>query len=102
MKETTKEELAAQDGHYMRVCDIREFLARHNPPDDAIVLIEQVEDKYFDGGCDISGYSGQLEDGTHGILPEGSRTSEWPVVLHQSQPPTAESRWLAMPALRRG
>ena len=76
MNEQTAEQMSAERNHCLRVGDIRKFLLEHDPPDDSIVLIEQVEDKYFDRGCDISGFSGQLEDGTYGILPEGSRTSE--------------------------
>ena len=68
-------------GHHMRVGDLRRALANPELSDDAIVLIEHVNDNYYEGGHDISGFSGQLEDGTYGPLPEGSRTEEWPVVL---------------------
>ena len=32
----------------LTVGDLRKFLETHNPPDDAIVLVERVEDIYFE------------------------------------------------------
>lgn len=81
MNDIPMERLIERDGHYMRVGDLRKALANPELSDNAIVLIEHVDDKYYEGGCDIAGLSGELEDGTYGPLPEGSRTSEWPVVL---------------------
>ena len=32
----------------LTIGDIRKYLETHNPPDDAIVLVERVEDVYFE------------------------------------------------------
>ena len=77
MKELTKEDLISfRDHNHLTVGDLKCMIEKYNLPDDAIVLVERVEDKYFEGGCDISGMSS-----ANGILPEGSRSSEWGVYL---------------------
>lgn len=68
--------------HILRVKDLRRAI--DGLSDDTPVLIERVEDVYFDGR-DISGFHGILEDGTTGPLPEGTRSKDqWPVVLRDS------------------
>ena len=77
MNELTKEDLIRfRDNNHLTVGDLKRMIEKHNLPDNAIVLVERVEDKYFEGGCDISGMSS-----ANGILPEGSRSSEWGVYL---------------------
>lgn len=70
-------------GEYiLRVKDLRRVI--DGLSDDTPVLIERVEDVYFDGR-DISGLHGVLADGTTGPLPEGTRSKDqWPVVLRDS------------------
>lgn len=56
---------------YLTVGKLKSFIEKNNIPDDALVLIERVEDKYFNG-IDISG----MNSG-NGVLPEGSKTKGW-------------------------
>ena len=65
---------------YLTVGKLKEFLAENDLPDDALVLVQRIEDKYFEG-VDISGCIGTRPDGTSGILPEGSKASPWSVYL---------------------
>ncbi|MCK9273389.1 hypothetical protein M0P65_07675 [Candidatus Gracilibacteria bacterium] len=47
MKELTKEDLAEyKENHYLTVGKLRKSL--ENVPDDSIVLVERIEDKYFE------------------------------------------------------
>lgn len=32
----------------LTIGDLRKYLEKHNPPDDAIVLVERIEDMYFE------------------------------------------------------
>ena len=83
MKELTKRELKGfKENYYLTVGQIKEFIEKHNIPDDALVLTQRVEDEYFEGGIDISGMRGA--DSETGIWPEGSRSGEWGVYLKES------------------
>lgn len=81
MRELTKEELLKyRDGGFLTVGRLKEILEKHDYPDDAIVVVERVEDHYYEGGVDISGCGGCL-DSPDGIYPPGSRSGEWGVYL---------------------
>ena len=67
--------------HYLTVGRLKELLAKY--PDDAKVLIQRVEDKYYDG-VDITGLGG-CETTEDGIFPPGSKAEGWPVVLKQGE-----------------
>ncbi len=69
MNDVSKDSLAERHGHYMRVGDLRKALANPDLSDDAIVLIEHVDDIYYERGRDVAGFSGPY------------RPEEWPVVL---------------------
>lgn len=76
MNKISKEKMIASKGPCLTMGDLAEFVY-NNPqiPRDAKVLVERVEDKYFDG-IDISGMSSG-----EGVLPEGSKSEGWGVVL---------------------
>lgn len=76
-KELTKEEVLDKK-HAFTVGELKQYIAQHQIPDDAVIVSQRVEDRYFEG-VDISGMSGRREDGTFGILPEGSKASPWGV-----------------------
>lgn len=81
MRELTKEELLKyRKGGYLTVGKLKEIIAKYDYPDDAIIVVERVEDKYYEGGVDISGCGGCLES-PDGIYPPGSRSGEWGVYL---------------------
>lgn len=61
---------------YITVGELLNYIKKNNISRDGKVLIQRVEDKYFEG-CDISGYIGKLPDGTYGRLPEGSKGTPW-------------------------
>lgn len=75
MNTFTKEHLLEQgkDRHCLTVGELKKFLAEHDMSDDAPVLIQRVEDKYYEG-LDISGMRGP-----NGIIPTGSKASGWKV-----------------------
>lgn len=73
----TKQRLE-QYKHHLRVSDLQDFIKEHNIPGDAHVLVQRIEDEYYTG-VDISGMHGEREDGTYGILPEGSKAVGWEV-----------------------
>ena len=51
MKEYTKEELMKfRDGNFLTVGDMKKFFEKHNMPDDALVVVQRVEDRYFERG----------------------------------------------------
>jgi len=77
MNELTKKDLERfRDS--LTVGRIKEFIKKHDIPDDALILIQRVEDEYFDG-YDISGMRGA--DTKTGIYPEGSKSEGWGVYL---------------------
>lgn len=47
IKEITKEELDGYE-HYLTVGKLKEFISKNNLPDNAKVLIQRVEDVYFE------------------------------------------------------
>lgn len=48
MREITKEELQNSFEHHLTVGALKQFLEKHNPPDTAKVVVQRVEDFYFD------------------------------------------------------
>lgn len=64
-----KKELFTQNG--LTVGGILDFIARYGIPSDAPVVIQRIEDSYFEGQ-DISGMRGP-----NGILPPGSKSTGW-------------------------
>lgn len=46
--EITKDELKRRYDHFLTVRDLKEFLNRHDLPDDSKVLIQRVEDVYYE------------------------------------------------------
>lgn len=73
----TKEEMMKRN-HVLRVGDLKAFIERYEFSDDALIVVQRIEDRYYEGN-DISGMRGQREDGTYGILPPGSKASGWKV-----------------------
>jgi len=47
MREITKQELLDGYQHYMTVSDLKKFIDEHHIPDDARVLVQRVEDEYY-------------------------------------------------------
>jgi hypothetical protein len=78
MNKLTKEEIQTTWG--LTVGKLKKFLEDHKIPDTAKVLIQRVEDSYYEGS-DISGFTGTLPDGTFGPLPPGSKAEGWGVYL---------------------
>ena len=69
-------------GHgYLTVGGIKNFIEKHQLPDDAPVVAQRVEDCYFEG-VDISGMRGADIGG--GIYPEGSRAEGWKIYSKKS------------------
>lgn len=60
----------------MTVQDLLDFIKDRNIPMTAKVMIQRVEDKYFDG-VDISG----MTDSEGNVYPSGSRSTGWGVFL---------------------
>lgn len=77
MNSITREQLLSSK-NCLTVGDLKRFIEKHDLHDDAIVVVQRVEDRYYDG-IDISGMRGTREDGTGGILPAGTKTAGWPV-----------------------
>lgn len=48
LKEITKEELYEKYKDYLTVGELKEFLSKNNIPNDARVLIQRVEDVYYE------------------------------------------------------
>jgi hypothetical protein len=48
MKEITKEQLVSEYDYYLTVGKLKDFLSRHDFPDDAKVLVQRVEDIYYE------------------------------------------------------
>lgn len=76
MTTITKENLIKRKNSTYTVGQLLKYIKEHNVSEDAIILVEKVDDEYFNGGIDISGMRG-----VNGILPEGSRANEWEVLL---------------------
>ena len=79
--EMSLEYLKKYDG--LTVGRLRKFLNDNNLPDDAKVLVQRVEDSYYEGS-DISGMGGcrETEDG---IYPPGSKAAGWKVILKKGE-----------------
>jgi hypothetical protein len=60
----------------MTVQDLLDFIKERNIPMTAKVMIQRVEDKYFDG-VDISG----MTDSEGNVYPSGTRSTGWGVFL---------------------
>lgn len=61
---------------FYTVGQLLEYIIKYNIPMDAKILMQRVEDRYFEG-IDTSGMCGQLEDGSYGSLPLGSKAKGW-------------------------
>ena len=84
MRKLSKEEVKKYPkSGFSTVGDLKRFLEEHKIPDDAPILIERVEDRYYDG-VDITGMSG-CKDTEDGIYPEGSKSEGWGVYLKKGQ-----------------
>jgi hypothetical protein len=77
MNTFTKEDLLKTT--HLTVGRLKEFIEKNNVPDDAIVMIERVEDAYYEG-FDISGMMG-----VDGIYPPGSKAEGWRVYLKEGE-----------------
>jgi len=79
MEKLTKERLTKWQG--LTVGQLKDFIEKFHVPDTALVMIERVEDIYFEG-VDISGMRGcdVTEDG---IFPPGSKSNGWGVYLKE-------------------
>jgi hypothetical protein len=82
MREITREELLSY--RTLTVGDLKKFIEEYKLSDDALIVVEIVDDKYFNGGCDISGCS-SIKDDELVVLPEGTRSSEWGVYLKNGE-----------------
>ena len=80
MNKYTKQGLVEAKFQGLTMGDLAEFVYK-NPqiPRDAKVLIERIEDIYFEG-VDISGMNS-----TKGILPKGSKSDGWKVLLVEGE-----------------
>lgn len=66
--------------HVLKIKDIKKFLEKNQDLDDeAIVMIERIGDRYFDG-IDITGLMT-----IDGIAPQGTKTEGWPVYLIEGE-----------------
>jgi len=70
----TPKEFKEKHKYYLTVGKLKEYL--ENYPDDALVVAQRVEDRYYEG-IDISDITGMLPDGTFGKLPEGTKAHGW-------------------------
>lgn len=79
----TREELSDRYHHGLTVGRLKEILYKTTLPADAKVLIQRIEDRYYNGN-DISGFRGcsYTEDG---IYPPGSKSEGWGVFLKEGE-----------------
>ncbi len=47
-EELTKEDLQKYKNHHLTVGRLKEFIEKHNLPNDALVMIQRIEDVYFE------------------------------------------------------
>lgn len=66
---------------FLTVGQLKKFIEERNIPDDAPVLVQRIEDRYYEGN-DISGMRG-CPDTEDGIYPPGSRSEGWGVYLKE-------------------
>jgi hypothetical protein len=84
MNTIKKEDLKRyQDSGYCTVGDLKKFIEKHGIPDDSVILIQRIEDRYYEG-VDISGLSG-CETSEDGIYPPGSKSEGWGVYLKEGE-----------------
>ena len=69
--------------HFSKVGDLLDFIEKYKIPRDSNILVQRIEDCYYEG-CDISGFTGQLEDSSWGKLPEGSKTTPWETIKKET------------------
>jgi hypothetical protein len=77
----SKEELKDRYLHNLTVGRLKEVLAETNLPDDGKVMIQRIEDRYFNGN-DISGHGG-CKESEDGKFPPGSRSNGWGIYLKE-------------------
>ena len=65
----------------LTVGDLKKFIETYNLPDDAPVMVQRIEDRYYEGN-DISGMSG-CKDTDDGLFPPGSKSEGWGVYLKE-------------------
>jgi hypothetical protein len=76
MNEISRERLLSYN-NYLTVGALKEFITRNNISDDALIVVQRIEDDYYEG-IDISGMRGP-----DGVYPEGSKTEGWGVYLKE-------------------
>lgn len=80
--------------YHCTVGDLLDYIEKYNIPRDGKVLVQRVEDQYFEG-CDISGMTGTLPDGSVGKLPEGSRATPWSTIkVPETQPEELKDEYI--------
>lgn len=68
---------------FLTVGRLKKFIQEQNLPDDAPVVVQRIEDRYYEGN-DISGMRG-CPDTEDGIYPPGSRSEGWGVYLKEGE-----------------
>jgi hypothetical protein len=68
---------------FLTVGRLKKFIEENNLPDDSPVLVQRIEDRYYEGN-DISGMSG-CTDTEDGIYPPGSKSAGWGVYLKEGE-----------------
>lgn len=81
MNKISKEQLLSYKG-ILTVGELKKHIEKYNLSDDARIVIQRVEDVYFDG-VDISGMRGCDECCVDGIYPPGSKAEGWSVYLKE-------------------
>jgi hypothetical protein len=66
---------------FLTVGRLKKFIEENNLPDDAPVVVQRIEDRYYEGN-DISGMLG-CPDTEDGIYPPGSKSQGWGVYLKE-------------------
>lgn len=68
LKEITKEELKNSYEDFLTVGDLKEFLYKHNFPNDTKILIQRVEDVYYEK----HGWGVYLKEGEYSFTDDNS------------------------------
>lgn len=66
IKEITKDDLSTRYRGYMTIGDLKEFLNKHNLPDNGKILVQRVEDRYYEN----HNWGVYLKDGEHTFKDE--------------------------------
>lgn len=66
---------------FLTVGQLKKFIEENNLPDNAPVVVQRIEDRYYEGN-DISGMGG-CSDTEDGIYPPGSKAQGWGVYLKE-------------------